>query len=205
MGRYDVNFPGELKYAWDNRFHDRENLIIVLCGRLGQTPEGVDNTVEKSRQVQAVLDQMRETIDRYRDEEDAPCAICLWAPQEILSYTRAVDGQICLLYGRNMWDRYLDAYIYDTYDETREQLYLWMEKMALHDTAAVALKSESDGTVRAGKDFSSQDTGEMVGLARELGANVILLPATLKKEAMALPDTLDCVVEWTGEYYLVIF
>ena len=32
MGRYDVNFPGELKYAWDNRFHDRENLIIVLCG-----------------------------------------------------------------------------------------------------------------------------------------------------------------------------
>ena len=32
MGRYDPNFPGELKYAWDNRFHDRSNLIVVVCG-----------------------------------------------------------------------------------------------------------------------------------------------------------------------------
>lgn len=32
MGKYDVNFAGELKYAWDNRFHDRKDLIVVLCG-----------------------------------------------------------------------------------------------------------------------------------------------------------------------------
>ena len=32
MGRYDPNFAGELKYAWDNRFHDRQNLIVVVCG-----------------------------------------------------------------------------------------------------------------------------------------------------------------------------
>lgn len=32
MARYDPNFPGELKYAWDNRFHDRKGLIVVVCG-----------------------------------------------------------------------------------------------------------------------------------------------------------------------------
>ena len=32
MGRYDANFAGELKYAWDNRFHDKSDLIVVLCG-----------------------------------------------------------------------------------------------------------------------------------------------------------------------------
>lgn len=32
MGRHDPNFAGELKYAWDNRFHGRQNLIVVVCG-----------------------------------------------------------------------------------------------------------------------------------------------------------------------------
>ena len=32
MGKYDVNFPGELKFAFDRRFHSRRELIVVLCG-----------------------------------------------------------------------------------------------------------------------------------------------------------------------------
>ena len=32
MGKYDPNFPGELKYAWDKRFHDRPDLVFVICG-----------------------------------------------------------------------------------------------------------------------------------------------------------------------------
>lgn len=32
MGKYDPNFPGELKFAWDNRFHSRTELVVVICG-----------------------------------------------------------------------------------------------------------------------------------------------------------------------------
>ena len=32
MGRYDRNFPGLLKVAWDNLFHRHPNLILFLCG-----------------------------------------------------------------------------------------------------------------------------------------------------------------------------
>ncbi|MBP5320896.1 MAG: AAA family ATPase [Kiritimatiellae bacterium] len=32
MGKYDASFPGELKYAWDNRFKRHANAIFVLCG-----------------------------------------------------------------------------------------------------------------------------------------------------------------------------
>lgn len=32
MGKYDPDFPGELKYAWDNRFRKHEGLIFVICG-----------------------------------------------------------------------------------------------------------------------------------------------------------------------------
>ena len=32
LGKYDSAFPGELKYAWDNRFSKHEKKIFVLCG-----------------------------------------------------------------------------------------------------------------------------------------------------------------------------
>ena len=32
MGKYDPDFPGELKYAWDNRFKRHDRLIMVICG-----------------------------------------------------------------------------------------------------------------------------------------------------------------------------
>lgn len=32
MGKYDPDFPGELKYAWDNRFRKHDKLVMVICG-----------------------------------------------------------------------------------------------------------------------------------------------------------------------------
>ena len=32
MGKYDPNFAGELKYAWDRRFKKVDNLVLVACG-----------------------------------------------------------------------------------------------------------------------------------------------------------------------------
>lgn len=32
MGKYDPDFPGELKYAWDNRFRKHNKLVMVICG-----------------------------------------------------------------------------------------------------------------------------------------------------------------------------
>lgn len=32
MGKYDPDYPGELKYAWDNRFKKHDRLMLVVCG-----------------------------------------------------------------------------------------------------------------------------------------------------------------------------
>ena len=32
MGRYDPDFPGHLKWAWDKLFHRHRNLVMVVCG-----------------------------------------------------------------------------------------------------------------------------------------------------------------------------
>jgi len=46
MGKYDVTFPGELKYAWDNRFSKNPKLIMVLCGSVSSW---IDKKILKSR------------------------------------------------------------------------------------------------------------------------------------------------------------
>lgn len=46
MGKYDAAFPGELKYAWDNRFSKCPKLIMVLCGSVSSW---IDKKILKSR------------------------------------------------------------------------------------------------------------------------------------------------------------
>ena len=46
MGKYDVTFPGELKYAWDNRFSKNPKLIMVLCGSVSSW---IDKHILKSK------------------------------------------------------------------------------------------------------------------------------------------------------------
>ena len=46
MGKFDVNFPGQLKYAWDNRFSKKPKLILVLCGSVSSW---IDKNILKSK------------------------------------------------------------------------------------------------------------------------------------------------------------
>ena len=46
MGKYDDAFPGELKYAWDNRFSKNPKLIMVLCGSVSSW---IDKKILKSK------------------------------------------------------------------------------------------------------------------------------------------------------------
>ena len=46
MGKFDVRFPGELKYAWDNRFAKKPKLIFVLCGSVSSW---IDKNILKSK------------------------------------------------------------------------------------------------------------------------------------------------------------
>ena len=46
MGKFDVTFPGELKYAWDNRFSKNPKLIMVLCGAVSSW---IDKKILKSK------------------------------------------------------------------------------------------------------------------------------------------------------------
>ena len=46
MGKYDLRFSAELKYAWDNRFAKKPKLIVVLCGSVSSW---IDANILKSK------------------------------------------------------------------------------------------------------------------------------------------------------------
>lgn len=56
----------------------------------------------------------------------------LVAPNEVLEYARSYDGDLRLIYGRDMWQPALKAYTYHTYDEAACQIYEWMQNQPLN-------------------------------------------------------------------------
>lgn len=63
-----------------------------------------------------------EIISENQDWEEA----CVWAPNEIVESARGYDGNLRLLYGKDMWNHELHAYTYDVYDDNKKKLYEWM-------------------------------------------------------------------------------
>ena len=60
MGKFDPSFPGELKYAWDNRFAKKPKLIVVLCGSVSSW---IDTHILKNRGRSSLVESDRPGID----------------------------------------------------------------------------------------------------------------------------------------------
>jgi len=127
-------------------------VVLILCGGLGRSVSEDEGDMQARESAENALADVRAEM---REE-----SVCLWAPREVLEYARETDASISLLYGRNMWDRWLNAYVYDTYPEQLEALYQWMEEDAA-----------------AGEEERMR---ESVEAALAEGANCILLPESLE-------------------------
>lgn len=149
---------------------------LVFCGGIGVRNRDGYGSCEERQQAEAVLAELQERLQGKQ--------ICLWAPREILTYARAYDGGIRLLYGRDMWDSDLRAYSYDTYSGGLEDLYRWMEAPPGEEAVPDSYCAET---------------------AASAEVNCILLPED------KLPKTIDCFEEMlgvraekSGNYYLLI-
>uniref|UniRef100_UPI00405799E3 hypothetical protein n=1 Tax=Acetatifactor sp. TaxID=1872090 RepID=UPI00405799E3 len=151
--------------------------VICISGGMGAPQWEPEKENAKCRETLQVL----EALQQYSEEP-----IVLWAPQPIMEYARAVDGRICLPYGRNMWDITLNAYTYDVYGADEKDLYAWMCNAEIYGTENENL------TVTSCAD-----------LARNLGVTHILLPGIMQPEILTeLEDYLDVKAENLEGYYL---
>lgn len=88
--------------------------ILVLSGSKSETDWQVKDGKERKAQVQAVLQEIS------GDQR------VLWAPDDILEYSRELRPDINLLYGRDMFQKDLGGFSFDVYDAKTVACYDWM-------------------------------------------------------------------------------
>ena len=148
--------------------------ILYCCGSMGQKSWDFDREREQRKQAEAILENVTEKGQNQN--------ITLWAPREIMAYARALDGDIRLPYGRNMWDPALNAYSYDTYGEQELELYEWM----------CQVEETGEGEVDCMETVSA------------LGINHILLPETINGELLKQVEAYwQVTATKTGNYYWI--
>lgn len=170
--------------------------VVLLCGRLGN-PKW---TVKDTRIQRAEIGQVLRAV-----KGDASETICLWAPKEVMEQARSLDGDITLVYGRNMWQAHMNAFAYDTYTLEQTRMFAWMEMAPIYGSVEVPAEQ---GHAAVFADEPEQ--GEILdGLAcadeaLALGANRILLPGTMFAEAVeAFEQHLGTKAQRVGAYYLL--
>lgn len=152
--------------------------VLVLCGSLG------GGTALESTGAGTQTEELLETL-LVKQEGN----VCLWAPQEVMGRVRARNGNIRLIYGRNMWDEALSGYSYDTYSEEEIALYEWM--CLLED------EGQTEGELR-------ENAAENASLAREKGVNTILLPGRVEESILQqMEAALGASAELLDGYYLL--
>lgn len=150
--------------------------VFLLCGNLG-TGDGDASPVLPEETVMGGADETAGILELLQENENAD-EICLWAPAGFLEDVRALNGEITLLYGRNMWEKELNAYSYDTYPEQIEEAYRWMEDCSAY---LLGYRQELPGDKQylprdlQLKNFQ-ESTGACVKAAMSQGVNCILLP-----------------------------
>ena len=155
--------------------------VIFLCGNLHTDGCHGTRTVEERTKTARLLDKLAES----GNTDD----ICMWAPREILAHVRGQNGEIRLLYGRNMWEASLNAYAYDVYDQETIALYEWMEWLSAED--GVELNKEARSAA-----------GVAIEAALDKGVNCIVIPAQLPEEVTEAISS--CVTDVAEKVHLTV-
>ena len=169
--------------------------VLLFCSGMGKTNVDKNNSEAERKAAENVLMQIRTEM---QEEE-----ICLWAPKAILEYARETDASIKLLYGRNMWDEWLNAYSYDVYREDMVSLYRWMEELTLAGQEQV----ETADADMAKEMSTAGEPGpiDRVRMALEAGTNCILLPENVDEGVVkGLESTFHLRVLNIEGYFLLI-
>lgn len=162
--------------------------VLILCGNLQGSWYRSYNRSAMEEETRKILDDIMQNGNNKN--------ICMWAPREIMNGVRAVNGEVKLLYGRNMWEEALNAYSYDVYEPELSKLYEWMESAAGAEKTPETIAD------------STRAAAECVKTALNYGVNMILLPDSAAQETkdsvrQAMEDGTLAVTQYHSQGYIV--
>lgn len=150
--------------------------ILVLSGSKSETDWQVKNGPEQKAQIQQIL---REIPGEQ---------VVLWAPDDVLAYSRELRPDIKLLYGRDMFQKDLGGFSFDVYDA---------KTIACHDWMVLAQ------TYYEQSRFPIDDIYWFDWIV-EKGVNTVILPESLRESTRKrIERHYHTVSRKVGDYYLL--
>lgn len=177
---------------------------VWLCGSMGtERVQGMwmqQNRYEaQGTEEKWAEDSAQVLLTGYREVSASSQKLCVWASSEVLMHIREQSGEICLLYGRNMWEDALNAYSYDMYDAEVIRLYEWMEELNVIPDEGVVLP-EPD----------KEEAMQMLHTALSYGVNCMVFPGNRAMVAewaaeAAMENGLQMIMHQAGESAICYF
>lgn len=146
-------------------------IVCILClgGNQGSTQK-------VSEQEILVRGEMEEILEGVYDVADSKRSV-LWGPAGVMQEVRRRDGNIMLVYGRDMWDEKAGAYDYEAYSRELTEAYVWMEAAMEHYNIAVDSDNSQETLKFLEEEYDwSEESGKHVGEVMKAGVNTIVLP-----------------------------
>ncbi len=147
-------------------------VVLVLCGNQGSLQKASEEDVAAIAHTESIL----ESISTMADKRE--CIV--WAPQKIMQQMRRLDGEILLLYGRDMWDSKAGSYDYEPYPDAYTYAYKWLEDVTYYGELAASLNKTLeeyiDWLVTIGL---TEDAKTHFGTIIQSKVNVIVLPGNV--------------------------
>ena len=143
--------------------------ILCLCGN-----QGIFQKVSKQEAlIKGEADEILKGIYSASDSERS----VLWGPTEVMQEVRRRDGNIMLVYGRDMWDEKAGAYDYEAYSRELTEAYIWVEEAMGHYAVAVEQEKPEETLAFLEEQYGwSEESGKHVDEVIKAGANIIVLP-----------------------------
>lgn len=144
---------------WIARLCGVAGVVIFLMLSGNMITEGVNANFTFSKD--KVPAHVMEVLELVEDGD------VLVAPNDVIEYARAYDGDLKLVYGRDMWQLALRAYTYNVYDEEIKEIYEWMQNPPLN-----YLNASPEDLAKEQKDLDKR----ALSLIDKTSCNVLVLP-----------------------------
>lgn len=160
-------------------------LILCLTGNQGMIQRASTQDITSRRQTKEILQEIH-SFDKQNEW-------IIWAPKQILQEIRRYDGQVMLVYGKDMWDEKSGAYDYEAYSQEITEAYLWLENAMEYVEFAISLEKPAEAIRQLDELYKWSDNAEYtVEQILEAGANTIIWPNIM---SAYMEDTIESVLQ----------
>ncbi len=146
--------------------------VFCICGNFGR----IQRVTPEEGKVRGDSAEVVRVLANIEMQDD----FIVWGPREIMQEIRRLDGDVCLVYGRDMWEEKAGAYDYEVYNAELIDAYLWIEKGMEHFELSKKYENPQDALEYVVQYHQwDKEAIDKISNVLQMGGNTIIVPNML--------------------------